>query len=498
VEPTSGPPGTTFTFVGRSDQFIPGEQVGSWFIAPDGSPLNVDQGQSVDPNGQIFRMWKAPEGISGGEWTFRAVGISSRYNIDMKFYIDAPILTPTPVVTGPFEVVPDSGPPGTSFIFTAGGYQSNELVSNWLVRPDGVSLDAASWIQANPDGIVRWQWTAPPDTAGGQWQWQLSGTQTEGRQSIPFQIEGDIPLPAPVSPPPGAIVPSSGPPQTIFTVRVAEFAPGEGVFFWAEDPTGQPIVNEREVQANGEGVAEWQWQAPENARPGDWLLVVRGRLRAEGERVQIPFTITNADGSLPFSGVEPEAGGPGTTFSFFVRGYTSGELVDIYASAPDGRPYDVTFNETASQRGVVEWQWTPPPGVPTGTWQMNVSGRQVDSPSYAITFTLTDSGPTPTPSVPYGAVPASGPPGTTFTLYAEGYPPGESVSYWLTAPDNTVIVENEESGRDRTFADGNGRVEVVWTAPPGAQRGTWQLTTRTSNPETTSEVLIYTIRFTVE
>jgi hypothetical protein len=492
ADPQSGPPGTSFTFVGRSPAFIPGEQIGSWFIRPDGSPLHIDRGQSVDPNGQIFRIWKAPEDSYGGNWIFRAVGISSGFNIDIPFRItDAPPPPPAPVF--PLEVAPNSGAPGTIFFLVAGGYTPGELVSNWLVRPDGQSLDAASYTRANGQGVVTWQWITSPDTPSGMWQWWLRGTRTSGRKHVSFFVEGNNPIPQPPGIPPGSVEPASGPPDTPFLFRASGFNGGENIFFWLEDPNGMPFATHHQVQANNGGVVEWYWDAPFDAMPGKWTMVLRGKVSSI--RVRIPFVVTPGQPTPEIANVDPAVGPPGTRFAFHANGFNSGEEVRLWADGPSGR-YDIE-TITANRRGEAKWVWTAPDEILDGQWTMVALG--FDSRLRRTINFVVDRG-TPPPDEPFGVSPYAGPPGTTFTFYAEGYPKHELVGYWLTNPNGEAVrtMHQPEKETEQIHADVNGRVEISWTSPPDTQRGVWLLTMRPVNPDSIAEDITTTIQFIVE
>lgn len=513
VEPRSGVPGTTFTFVGRSNGFAPGEQVGSWFIQPDGTVRDVEQGQSVDPNGQIFRLWTAPLDAEPGTWVFRALGISTGYTLDMTFRIDHPTepidLPPPP----PLFVEPTSGLPGTVFSFTVGGFARNEIVGNWLIRPDLVSQDAGEWLTADVNGVLTWQWASPPDTPAGVWRFRTNGTQTRGYQEIAFVVEGDNPISPSTDLPPGQAFPSAGLAGTTFTLNAEGFLAEERAYFWLATDAGQPardgqnrvIAEGAELRADREGRIAWTWQAPQRMLPGSYQIIVQGRLSSP-YYVQIPLTITDPnrpEGASP-SPVVPEDGSPGVEFTFYADGFNVHEFVDIYFIDPDGRTVgrnDPNFAVTdlkTNRFGSLTWQWKAPRYIRAGRWQTVVEAcdsRVVRTIGFNI-FTTTE--------VPVRAsvTPEQGQPGTTFTFTADGYPRGRRVGYWLTRPDGTIVrvgdpevLEADESGVDR-----NGRVTVVWNSPDtvSLQRGVWHLTMRTSKPQTVDEDITTVIYFTIE
>lgn len=515
VEPEQGKPGTTFTFVARSTGFIPGEQVGSWFILPDGSTMNVDQGITVDPNGQIFRIWTAPEEYApGGQWVFRARGIASGFQVDIPFFIDnvANLPSPTPI---PLSVEPTRGPHGTTFTFQAGGFSGGELVSTWVEGPDGLSRDAVTRVYADIHGLATWVWTPPEYVPAGPWRMMVRGTSTHTEKVINFEVE-DASVPTPVNNPTlvptpltlptprpqanGSVGPASGgPPGTEFTFSAAGFLPEEYIYFWAVDPDGNPLENYRELRADEGGHVVWTWQAPSDAQPGAWHMATRGKV--SGVRIQIPFTITGVAPPQPTT-VEPAIGRPGSKFRFTARGFVPNEYVDIWAIGPNGENLRGPTRERANADGFIRWSWIAPDDIADGIWYMHAKGIAVDSRvEYFIPFTIQRRDAQPDNGPPYGVIPDSGPPGTQFFFYAEGYHQHEGVSYWLTAPDGTVVSTDEDEDdpyKARVFADINGRIEWMWTAPPDAQPGVWLMVTRTANPDGLERDITYVIRFRVE
>jgi hypothetical protein len=83
------------------------------------------------------------------------------------------------------------------------------------------------------------------------------------------------------------------------------------------------------------------------------------------------------------------------------------------------------------------------------------------------------NGRAPEAAVPPAMVaPESGPPGTRFAFAAFGYEKNERVSYWLTGPDGKVHAAYPDSATTTN----EGRVDVIWIAPPDALPGTWVIT----------------------
>jgi hypothetical protein len=224
------------------------------------------------------------------------------------------------------------------------------------------------------------------------------------------------------------------------------------------------------------------------------MMVVRGKV--SDTKIQIPFIVDPVPSEAPIS-VEPAAGSPGVVLGFIARGYNSGEVIDTWASGPGSQTYELE-RHTANRRGVARWAWRVPEDIPDGEWQVVARGRD-SRVMRKITIPIYRAAPPEVEDVA-GVMPASGPPGTTFTFYGTGYERRELVGYWLTRPDGQVVRTNDmpDKEADEVHADLNGRVEISWTAPPDAQRGTWVLTMRTSQPGSTQEDITHAIRFTVE
>jgi hypothetical protein len=131
-----------------------------------------------------------------------------------------------------------------------------------------------------------------------------------------------------------------------------------------------------------------------------------------------------------------------------------------------------------------------------------IADGRVSRQSNHIPFTIVRETPPPPPDLPYGVTPDSGPPGTTFTFFGEGFQKHERVSVWLTTPgpggDIVRVYPDSEEEADEIGTDENGRIEFTWTAPPDAERGVWLLTMRTSLSEDFDEDITYNIHFTIE
>jgi len=503
VTPNHGLPGTSFTFVARGN-FIPGEQVGSWLILPDGTKLDLSTGMSVDPNKQIFRIWDSPKDAPTGNWVFHARGIASGFTVDIPFQIDSPtvpVATPTPAPPSQ-TVSPDHGLPGTVFTFTAAGFTYRERIAVWVNLPDRSDRDVDIQLIADESGQVSWQWEAPPDSPVGNWRMIARGQWNHTLRIIPFIIGAISLTPTPTAVPQVWLVakPDHGLPGTIFTFYAEGFGPEETVSFWATDPEGYPATqtnptgNDIETKTDAAGKASWRWKSPVDGRLGRWIMTGRGKV--SDLVLQAAFTLIATEEDQALNGVEPPAGRPGTTFKFFARGYDTDEIVRLWVFGPRG----ITFQGPSGDlyvdaNGYVEWTWTAPQDMPEGAWNMVARGLDSNK-QHVILFTIEypPAAPTLTPTpAPYAVAPPSGPRGTTFSFFAEGFAKQETLGYWLTAPDTSVIpIEQQITANDQ------GRADWQWTAPQDAQRGLWQMTIRPARSDSVNLNIVYTIRFRIE
>lgn len=188
--------------------------------------------------------------------------------------------------------------------------------------------------------------------------------------------------------------------------------------------------------------------------------------------------------------VTPPLGAPGTTFTFFAQGYTPNELVSFWANTPTG---DVVGNPAdrvrAGTGGRADWTWTAPANASLGQWTMVAYG-QTSGVQRLITFQIGDTAAAPPPSEtqPIAISPANGAPGTMLSFYATGFDDRETVGYWVTAPDHTILGNRSY----RVMSNRAGRADWSWRIPDAAQAGVWTMTAQGE----TSKVK-HTIRFEV-
>ncbi len=489
-----GPPGTTFTFVSRGG-FEPNEQVGTWFVQPDGSELRISIDISSDSQRQIYRVWTSPPDAKGGDWFFMAKGRDSSHTIRIPFYIDNPsdkvinpsneVANPTiaaPVVPPPtHKVTPEHGQRGTTFTFVADGFTPGERVATWVIMPDGTVPDQFpeeyTYASTNPTGDVTWTWTAPNDVPPGNWQMVARGIFSRVEWVIPFTIDDTPVTPTPEAMPTLNVSPNHAPVGSTFRFTVSGYLPEEHVYFWAIDPTNTPDPNERELVCDNQGTVTWEWEVKADRMPGEWTMYTRGS--AGWKTASVIFYV---EGEPP-QGIrmQPESGGPGTTFAFVATGFHADEEMNFWLTGAktDQRRFDQEYDLVdkklhADEQGSVQWEWTAPANIVEGTWHMTARGEE-SRIERIISFPIIRDDPLP---LPYSVSPTSGAPGTTFTFTINDMPTSRA-AYWVTAPDGTIYPLDRSEYLDwRIHVDDNGYASWTWTVPADAQRGTWTMIVR--------------------
>lgn len=200
------------------------------------------------------------------------------------------------------EVRPDVGEPGTVFNFFATGFQGidpddededededKEIVSIWMNAPDGsVTTDGIRGINEVTDtGRVDWRWLAPEDAQLGTWSAVAFGNDSGNEVVITFEVRADAP-PVPEDPErlDQGVAPQAGPGGTRFAFYATGFDSEEEIGIWVNMPGGDVIDAEGDevYKTTPSGRADWFWTAPEDAQPGTWSIVARGKA-SDVERV---------------------------------------------------------------------------------------------------------------------------------------------------------------------------------------------------------------------
>ncbi|HMQ29228.1 MAG TPA: hypothetical protein PKD53_00810 [Chloroflexaceae bacterium] len=275
VEPNLGPGGTRFAFFARN--YEANERISVRLLGPDGNGVaaNVENLNRANPQGRADWYWQSPANIAPGTYTLIARGETTGSERAILFAITA-----RAPVAAAANVEPRSATGGTRFAFFVEGLAPNEQVLVWVNTPDRRAVEARVEELGRTDasGRADWFWTAPVDAAPGTWVMVARGQASQVERSFPIEI---LPSALVASAEPGA-----GPGGTRFAFAANGFAPGEQILLWANSPDRRalPVQGEELGAADANGRADWFWTAPEDAAPGAWVMVARGRT-SQAERV---------------------------------------------------------------------------------------------------------------------------------------------------------------------------------------------------------------------
>jgi hypothetical protein len=160
----------------------------------------------------------------------------------------------------------------------------------------------------------------------------------------------------------------------------------------------------------------------------------------------------------------------GQKISFSGAGFKRGERVGLWATAPDQTVIGADFAFAKGDTGQIAFSFDVPTDAIGGRWSMTAYGFNTKTP---VITTFEVQGRDPASAAPQALVaPTSGAPGSTFAFTAVGYKDNEKVSYWFTGPDSNIY----DAYPKGASANSDGRVDITWTAPADALRGTWVIT----------------------
>ncbi len=292
--------------------------------------------------------------------------------------LGALLLAPTAGAAPTSTVLPQSGPPGTRFLFFADGFAADEAISIWLNAPDGRVLAAEDRAlgHSSAAGGATWTWTAPADAPLGAWQMVGHGRRSGNEQIIPFTI-GQA-TPTNTGGQPFNVVPADGAPGTLFRFFATGFEAREFVYVSVIGPAGALKAPALTVPrtADPSGRVDGSWTSPTDAAPGAYQIVIQSD--HSGVTRTIPVSIRAAQaGPPPQLTVDPAAAAPGARFVFSGSGFGANEKISIWLNAPDGRvlPTEVEGIAEAAPDGRVGWTWVAPKDAPLGAWQLVAHGR---------------------------------------------------------------------------------------------------------------------------
>lgn len=258
-------------------------------------------------------------------------------------------------------VSPDSGPPGTTFTFSASGFDSREMVGLWLTTPDQAVLDAGlGQVRANRDGEIsgdKLRIETTPDAPQGIWSFNARGI-TSNKEAIGYFRITTGPS---TSVPPGDparlgtiihdqlpaqgnafIVPLAAPSGMNFVFLSTGYQPGEGVEAWISHPDGSTTtVDPSIVLLDGDGALQIEIRTP-RWPDGTYTIAARGQqsgiLNSAAFRLTHDFIAGPGTPRPPNTNgtATPQEGGIGVVFQVRGSGLTPYEEVEVWITEPPG------------------------------------------------------------------------------------------------------------------------------------------------------------------
>ncbi|WP_129630418.1 hypothetical protein [Candidatus Oscillochloris fontis] len=270
-----------------------------------------------------------------------------------------PAPTPVPVPTLPpnvnATVTPQSGPPGTSFAFSANGFTPGERVGIWITLPDQSTSGADFQVTADGSGGIGGDSLAITTAAGdptGIWSFNAQGVSS-GKQAVGYFFVGGT-----ASAPPGntdqlgvpvhdqlptqglvMIAPVAAPSGTLFEMYGGGFTAGEQVSAWITKPDGQSQVI---PQVAIEGTVAYTLIDTTGLPDGVYQAVIQGRSSNVVAAASFKLTrdyVAGPGTARPASvngGSTPPEGPGGTTFQIRGWGFNPSEPVEVWTTNPSG------------------------------------------------------------------------------------------------------------------------------------------------------------------
>lgn len=322
VSPSSGPPGTIFSF--NATGFEDGEKVGIWLTAPDHSTSDVGFQARANGDGTLEdeEIALTTDGtFSPGIWSFNAKGIDSEheaigyFRITTGAAVTAPVGNPEQLgiivhdqlqVDGNAFIVPMAAPSGTQFVLLAEGYSAGETIEAWVTNPDGGSqpIDAAA-IQMDASGVVQVQ-VSTASFGDGIYSVTARGTSSGVTNGAAFKVTSDY-VAGPGTPRPAntnsSVTPQEGGLGVTFQIRGEGLSPNESLEFWVTEPTGAYTLFPGIITADAQGRIGYEppldLTTTNEFAPGVYGIHFRGI--SSGTRVDAYFTyvVPGAPGTPP-------------------------------------------------------------------------------------------------------------------------------------------------------------------------------------------------------
>ncbi len=462
----------TITGYGYKD----GEEVSVWVTYPNFSVEDIDT-VTADGNGN-FSLSFRPQQRGNGEYVFSANGNSSARTFYAEMQI-GPVTTPDPGIPPAPPAEPAPPPPAeptplptatplprnTNLVATPNAiiqiqdvtlagtnFAANEDVSIWVTFPD---TRVATVVQVRTDGNGNFSYTDKPDflddptAPAGQYIYTARG-QSSGQEvyaTLQFQA-AQTPPPLPPTggdaglPPLLLADPALARQNDTVTLEGRGFGASEPVSIWITYPDFQ-VFAVAQVTTNADGNFVFPFVLDTlNATftpTGKYTYTARGQFTGIEVYADVQVEIAPAPATSAGIQVIAEPGQDSQGSFFTIRGVNFGttEPLALWVRYPDNRVADLGQIETGPEGSFVYTMRVE--GVPTGLYAFTAYGVRTGLTGIAeFSVTVSDltipSGPANLLMRPAGDDQRS------FAIFeGSGFQPGESVSIWVTLPDNSTL-----------------------------------------------------------
>ena len=220
----------------------------------------------------------------------------------------------------------------------------------------------------------------------------------------------------------------------------AGFQPGEAIGVWNTFPDGSVFgIDDDDIVADADGVFAIELGLGSGLPVGIHRVSARGQ--ASGAGAIVAFYLLPGAGPAPTSSarlaVAPAAARQLETVALTGAGFDAGESVAVWLTLPDGVVLGLGRIDAASD-GTFAVELGLSPFLPVGRHVFTAQG--VDSDTTAMSaFTLQYGNGLDVPGAQLAADIGRAPQRTVLEISAEGFEGDESVSFWLTLPDGSVL-----------------------------------------------------------
>lgn len=497
VSPNAATSFGTVTITGYG--YEEGEEVSVWVTYPDFGVTEIDVIKANDDGN--FSLTFTPENRGNGEYLFTGQGNESARTFYAEMQI-GPVTVPNPPAqpVPPQEPVPTAAPAPTAvpvptatpipgdaaftvspatvsgpqdITLTGQGFFDDQTVSIWVTYPNArvesvadLDLDNGSFtFTYRPDFLDN------PDAEAGRYTYTARGKTS--RREFYAGLEYDPRLgaaPAPTTPPAEATPLPGGDgldvPQLMATPNVARqndtivlegsgFMPNEMVAIWITYPNFE-VYTVAEVETNAAGDFSLPFvldRLDATFTPtGKYTYTARGKTsgREVYADVQVEIGAAPAASEEVVITVEPGRDSQGSFFTIRGANFGASEMLALWLRYPDNTVAEQGRIQAGPDGSFEYVIYTD--GSPTGRYAFTARGLSTDLVGI-VEFEVTVSDLTvPTGSASLVVSPGSEPQRSIAIFEGTGFQPGETVTVWVTLPDNsTMTIGNAEVDASGAF-----------------------------------------------